>query len=321
MLNTPQQYKMALFNHRDILSIQADALQHNQEVVAKEFQPYNDLLFKIIRDDVTSRREAIVAEIQAEIKKTPGKVVSVSVPLWSYNVRYFRRTKEERFEELNAMDSEERIREMEDDRRLLKMDKKNGWQWTIGTKFDGEKNWDLLGGDAIPASWFVPENLDRLPSIPVDVIVRKTDLLHRLATTLFPGYGWVINSYGEILHSGYRCEVLRKTLYLVYSPTGLPENGVKSKALHKVAVKYATHSDYKLPEGHKVVLKGPGREPPRTPPQSPPATPAPPRAPRRTGIAFHTYTGPNAMRDGARDLIAGIVDEEAPCHCTYCASE
>lgn len=252
---------MALFNHRDILTIQADASLHNKGVVDKELQPYNDILFKLIRDDVTARRETIVEEIRTKIRETPGKVVTVSVPLWSYNVRYFTKTKEQYNAELASMSIMDRFTKQRTDEELRKLHRANGWHWTIGTKFEGEEYWDDVLTEGGHLAWVMPENMERLPSVPVDLLVRKTDLLNRLATTMFPGYGWVVKICGKRLHRDDNCEVFRNTLHLIYSPCGLPENGIKSKGLHMVAVKYATHTDYKLPEGHKVVLKGPGLAP------------------------------------------------------------
>lgn len=239
---------MALLNHHDILTIQADATLHNKEVAVKSLQPYNDLLFKIVCDHVRSRHDAIVEDIRKKIQETPDRVVAVSVPLWSYNVRYFHKSREQYYAEIRAMPEEERFATLDQDRRLHQVDAVNGWNWTLGAEFDGH---------------FAA--FDVLPHVPVDVIVRKTDLLKRLSTTLFPGYGWVFMNYGEPIHTDERCEVRKRTIHVLYSVNGNDPGNYKVKALQPVAVKYATHENYKVEDHHRVVLRGPGLAPPQTP--------------------------------------------------------
>lgn len=267
---------MALFNHRDILTIEADANLHNKEVAAKSLQPYNDLLFKIVCDHVRARRDALVEDIRKKIQETPSRVVTIAVPLWSYNVRYFYKSREQYCAEIRNMPQEHRFATLDEDRRLQMADNVNGWNWTIGAEFDG----DLPPRSISPLEPWYPPACDVLPPVPVDVVVRKTDLLKRLSTTLFPGYGWVFADYGETIHADDRCEVRKRTIHVLYSVSGNDPGNYKTKALYPVAVKYATYADYTVPDDHRVVLRGPGLAPPRTPPHhdTPPATP---RAPRR----------------------------------------
>lgn len=283
----PQQFKMALFNHRDILGLQADATLHNKEVAANGLQPYNDLLFKIVCNHVRARRDTILEDIRKKIQDTPGKVVAVSVPLWSYNVRYFYKTREQYNAEIRDLPLDQRFARLEQDDRLRLADNVNGWNWTIGAEFDGE----VPPRSVSPLEPYVPEVYDDLPAVPVDLIVRKTDLLKRLSTTLFPGYGWVFVDHGEPIHTDDRREVRKRTLYVLYSVSGNDPGNYKNKSLQPVAVKYATHQDYKVQDDHRVVLRGPGLAPPQTPlrQDTPPAIPGAPRRERCDGVDIMTY--------------------------------
>jgi hypothetical protein len=265
---------MALFSNFDIAAVTGEAVVHNSNVLANDLQPYNDLLFNIISDEIKTRRGRILEHFKTNIKETPGNVRSVSVPLWSYNVRHFLTTRQEYYTELAKLSYMERVTKDAEDRALRKIHEDNGWHWTIGVEssvqyLDEETRWTLR-------------------PVPVDLVVRKTDLLQRLSN-LFAGQRvWVSREFAGCLHDDDRCRVEKIVLRAHLHVNGFGHMLGRTRALKNTADKYpASYKPYKPfaefgpAASEKVVLMGPDLAPPKTPPTSAVSTPAAPKASRK----------------------------------------
>lgn len=297
---------MALFSNFDITSVICEALQHNSQVLETELQPYNDILFKVISDDIKTKREDILEQFKTNIKKTPGKAQVVSVPLWTYNTRFFTTTREEYNRELLKLAPFERGIKNRENRELMKLHRENGWHWMVGVSSGNFYEWDDDYTEmTLHENW-------SLKQVPVDLVIRKTDLLQRLSNLFMGGHVWVTREFSDCVHYDDRCRVDKMVLRAHFHVDTFKHLIGRNRALKSTRSKYVSHADFALEENETVVLTGPGLEPPHTPPPSP-AVPATPKTP-----SIHRYSGPNAFSDAARDLVAGIVDEDAPCHCFSC---
>lgn len=260
---------MALFNTFDIAGVVAEAQQHNNKMLADDLQPYNDMLFKLIADNIKTQHDFILERFKTNIKTTPGFSKVVSVPLWNYNVRYFFTNRQKYwadFATLNYMERVNKAQEAADQRRLHE---DNGWHWTIGAMS--------------PVQWLEEETSWRLRPVPVDLVVRKTDLLQRLSNLFDTDmhsqpHVWVTREYCGRIYEDDHCEVQRIALTANFYVGGIAHQTVRTEALKRTALKYAARvdeeEDFLSP---RVVLTGP---PPQTPPSSP-VRPPTPRAPRR----------------------------------------
>lgn len=257
---------MATFSTSDINSLVAESRKHDDVLVKKELQPYNDFLYTIISQNIRARHDDIMETLKTKIRDSPTKIRAVAAPLWSYNVRYFHKTRQEYDAYMGGLTVQERMMKMAETAQCDQLYESNGWHWTIGAEFDGIPDW---------MSSHVYENL---PPVPVDLIVRRTDLCARLST-LFHGHGWVNRVYSDILYENDECIIRKMTLMVYFYPNGLP-HGFQTKAVQTAKDKYATHVNYRVQDDHRVVLRGPGLEPPQTPPSSPPATPGAPQRKR-----------------------------------------
>ena len=258
---------MATFSNFDIASLAVEASRRNKVAVETQLQPYNDFLFNIISADIKTRHDDIMRELREKIQCTPGEVRKVDAYLWHYNVRYYKLSPKEYANKLHELPAQDQYsKHLEGMARDAVYDS-NGWHWKIGAEFDG----------IIDASTW-PHIYDNLPMVPVDLVMRKTDLLARLST-LFHDCGWVEREVGRIVHTDETCDVRTIILKVQFYPKGVP-GGYRGNALQAAMAKYAEHNDYKVQDDHRVVLRGPGLAPPSTPPQqnTPPATP---KAPRR----------------------------------------
>ncbi len=258
---------MAVFSNIDIASLTVEAYRRNKVAVETQLQPYNDFLFNIISADIKARHDDIMKELKEKIQCSAGEVRKVDAYLWSYNVRYYHLSSKEYANKLHALPAQDQYsKHLEGIAREAVYDS-NGWHWKIGAEFDG----------IIDASTW-PHIYDNLPMVPVDLVMRKTDLLARLST-LFHDCGWVEREVGRIVHEDETCVVRTIILKVHFYPKEVP-GGYKGNALQAAKTKYANHQDYKVQDDHRVVLRGPGLAPPSTPPQqdTPPATP---KAPRR----------------------------------------
>lgn len=306
---------MALFNTFDIATVIGEALKHNSDVQEKDLQPYNDILFKIISSDIESKRDEILDQFKVKIRESPGRVTVVSVPLWTYNTRFFNSTREEYNAELLKLTPSERINTGRANRELFKIHRDNGWHWMVGVSSGNNYEWDDEFTEmTLQENW-------SLKQVPVDVVVRKTDLLQRLSNLFVDGRVWVTREYLGYVHDDDRCRVDKMALRAYFYVDGFQRRTAQRRALKDVRTKYASYSGFVPQEDHIVTLTGPDLEPPRTPPASPTVSRTP-KAPRRTRTLsaesmpplIHSYDGPDAFRNAARDML----DENADCHCNCC---
>lgn len=254
---------MALFNNLDIADVVAEAQRHNSRVLEDELQPYNDMLFKIISDGIKAKHDNILEHFKTRIRLAPRYIKVVSVPFWAYNVRYFRQSREEYAATLRAVPYTERYARVNDDQERDSVYRSNGWHWTIGA--------------LSPVQWLDEEETWKLRPVPVDLVVRRTDLCQRLST-LFQGHVWVAREYHGTIHEDAHCEVRSFALVAKFYVDGIGDRPAWVDALKRTTTKYSAHvieeEDYLSPN---VVLTGPGLAPPRTPPTSPVRPPAPKR--------------------------------------------
>ena len=272
---------MAVFSNIDIASLTVEASRRNKVAVETQLQPYNDFLFNIISTSIKARHDDIMQELRQKIQCSGGEVRKVDAYLWHYNVRYFNISAKEYANKLHALPAQDQYNKHMEGVARDAVYNSNGWHWKIGAEFDGmidSTNW--------------PQIYDNLPMVPVDLVMRKTDLLARLSTH-FHDCGWVEREVGKIVHEDETCQVRTIILKVQFYPKGVP-GGYRGNALQAAMTKYANHTDYKVQDDHRVVLRGPGLAPPRTPAQqdTPPVTPGAPRrrrCPTCDGVEIMTY--------------------------------
>jgi hypothetical protein len=268
---------MALFSNFDIAAVIGEAIQHNNKVLADELQPYNDILFKIISDDIISKHDDILEQLKTRIKETPGRARVVSVPLWTYNTRQFLTSREDYNREFLKLSYMEQTLKIRENRELYGLHRANGWHWMVGVSSGNCYEWDDDYTEmTLQENW-------SLKQVPVDLVFRKTDLLQRLSN-LFQGNVWVNRAFGNVVHCDDRCRIDKMEIRAYFHVDGFDHLDVRTRALRRAKAKYARHTDYVVVEGRTAVLTGPGLEPPQTPPASP-AVPPTPKAPRATRYA------------------------------------
>lgn len=254
---------MSIFPVYDIENLQTEVCKHNMEIVVKDLQPYNDMLFKLIVDDLAARKDELMESMRTQVRETSGKVDRVTIPIWSYVTRFYKMDAREHRDKLVAMSYYERQATRAADEAHDRMCNDNGWIWKFGVRSKLRYfEWDGADGGEYDYNWF-------LPPVPVDVIFRKTDLLHRLSRAFSPDT-WIVRRNEDIVHQDKRCIVNKMQLYAVFYPRGIPEVS-KINLLRAVAEKYPESYDpHNFEEYHQVAaLVGPVLTPPATPPGTP----------------------------------------------------
>lgn len=265
---------MALFSNFDIAAVISEARQHNDKVLADDLQPYNDILFKIISDELNTKRDDILEQFKTKIKESPSHVKVVSVPLWTYNTRQFLTTREDYETGLMKLNYYERNLVRRENDELFKVHRANGWHWMVGVRSGHHYDWDDDYAEmTLHETW-------ALKQVPVDLIMRKTDLLTRLSELFSGGHVWVSREFDSAVHWDDRCRIDKMVLRAHFHVEGFNHLVQRTRLFAALKDKYDRHTDYAVAEGHAVVLTGPGLAPPSTPPQSP-VVPSTPKAPRR----------------------------------------
>lgn len=309
---------MALFSNYDIAVLTGEASQHKTKMLEKDLQPYNDILFNKIRAELEARHDEIIDQLQEKIRNAPERSRVVSVPLWSYNVRHFNQSRADYDADLMKLSPLERTAKIQADRSLAQTHVCNGWQWMIGVSSGSSYTWDDdFAIMQVDTNW-------SLRQVPVDLVLRKTDLLLRL-TNLFHEHVWVTRDFSECVRYYDECKIDKMVIHAHFYMDGFARRGYWKRSLKDTKAKYAKHARYVLEEGQKIVLTGPGLEPLQTPPGSPRDVETP-DAPRRARAMssesmpplIHSYEGPSALSNAARDTLAGVLDEDTPCHCNCC---
>jgi len=265
---------MTTFDIFDISALLGEVNKHNMAVLADDLQPHNDFLFNIIKEEVAAKHDDIMKAFKTKIRETRGKVTKVSVPLWTYKTRFYKKPWDVYKAELNEMLLDERNEKRRQEFEYDRVCTLNGWHWKIGVAYkDAPIAWGEDAGAFHPEAWSVNP-------MPVNLVVSKTDLMARLST-LFAPFVWVERAYGRVIHETRDYEIREMVLQATLYPRGLLAD--KKASLEKMYEKYPHNyaQAYVLAEDEEVVLNGPDREPPRTPPVTPSPAPQEPPAIQR----------------------------------------
>lgn len=269
---------MASFDIHDISALLGEVRRHNASVLADDLQPYNDLLFNIIAQEIHAKHDDIMEDFKTKIQETYGTVNQVTVPLWSYKTRFYKKPKDVYEAELSDMPFDERHMKRCDKIECDRICIENGWHWTIGVI---DRDPPIVWKDDVEK--FLPDMWTLRP-VPVNLIVFKTDLLIRLSTLFTGNVVKVERFYGKLIHETRDYEIREMWINATLYPRGLrghQKNAVIA-ALEKYSHDYAP--TYLLSTDEDVVMNGPGLEPPKTPPASPSMTPVCPPAPKRRPV-------------------------------------
>lgn len=213
--STPPQFKMALFNSSQISQIYCSAEMRSREISARDLQCYSDALYNIIINDVSARRDELFNEFMETIKHA-NSTRSLTLPIWNYNVRYYRESKAEYNKRIGELEYSEWMKKIGERKVQDDMICDNGWHWTVG------------GMNAVP--------------VPVDIIFKKTDIYQRLAISLLPDMDIIVRTrVNDIVHQTGEYVIANKELILDYYPDGI-RSYWQNKVLDKARAKY---KDYK----------------------------------------------------------------------------
>lgn len=243
---------MSIFSIYDIASLQGVVELHNKKVLADDLQPYNDALFEVIVDQVSARKDDLIDSIRSQIQHHIGQVRTVTVPLWSYNTRFYKTPKREYENALDKLSYRAKVERRREEGRHNKMCEDNGWHWTVGVSSAYSPRWDGEDGVYTDHRWISRP-------VPVDLVFRKTDLLHRLSNTFSSDF-WVRRTQGPVIHEDDRCVIRRINISASFYPGGLRQR-YQREFLRTAADKYADHAPFDRLENN-VMLVGPGLQPP-----------------------------------------------------------
>lgn len=265
--------------------------KRKNELRASHLQPYSDILYELVKDDILARRKEIHADLHKVIS-TARYPSEFSVPLWTYCTTFY---SEPRHTLTPAVASETDA-----------MVKRNGYEWYIGYVRSTEpQEWDAMW------RWRDPQ--------PVHHVVRFTDFLQRLS--LLFGTEQYRVSYQVVsqkfISKPTELVVQKVSIMLHYHPKGV--YGKMFDKLRAAAVKYESYPPPDLLNLlQPYVWKGVVEQEPgfsnRTPPPPPVPDAPPPLARRSNGGGIQHYEGPDALEEAARDLVREF---DAECYCGY----
>ena len=270
------------------------------EIQAQLLQDSSDLLYDHLRRDFMDRRQSLQANL-IEVIKTAGSLKDLQIPLWTYHTTVLPKLPSEDYE------------------KVVGHLRRHGYEWSIG-QVNPHFNPEEIELWAWNWQW-------KTRPVTINTIVKKTDLLRRLALLFGTDYRVVATPVAVKTVEGFDdLKVYKTQLQLHYYPQGLPRYHMDS-LLH-TQEKYA---DYKAPvhEAYVHLWTGvPSVVSPPLPPSrsSTPPPPLereePPRLPQRSngggierdvsGGRILTYEGPDALERAARDLVGGTT-----CYCNY----
>ena len=262
---------MSIFTNIDIAILQGEAHRHNSSVLASDLQPYNDLLFDIISKEVSAKKAELMESLNSQINNHPVRLTRVCVPIWSYNSRIYTKSRETYNEEVRNMTYMQRVDADRQEKEQNRICEENGWHWTIGVE-------SAVQWLDEPTNW-------KLQPVPVNLVIRKTDLLWRLSL-MFARDVLIEHVYKGRVYSCKNYLIEKYELRATFFLNGFSRHAKKLR--ENVSKKYSAGYEPYRPDttfgptaSDSVVLTGPGREPPKTPPTTAVSTPMVPNAPRR----------------------------------------
>ena len=245
---------MSIFSIYDIASLQGKVQLHNNKVLADDLQPYNDVLFKMITDEVTARKDDLIDSIQSQIRDHIGRVGTVTVPLWSYNTRLYKIPKHEYESALDKLSYRAKVERRREEGAHNKVCEDNGWHWTVGVSSAYSPRWDNEDGSVYTEHYWT------FRPVPVDLVFRKTDLLHRLSNAFSSDF-WVLRTPGPVIYEDDRCVIRRMNISANFYPGGVRQR-YQREFLRTAAEKYSeSYTPYDPGFENVPVLTGPGLRP------------------------------------------------------------
>ena len=279
--------------------------QRRRRMRADRLQDYADMLYDHLAADFGARHAEIDALLRATIAGARNKE-ELRVPIWTFVSSLY----EQPLAEIKYTDP------------WWKMEhyiRRKGHEWMVG----------LMAEDAAP---FTTEDVDntmawgnRWVRTPVSVysVLKHTDVAARLALLFGQGHfriGVELTATKRL--PGSLAVTARKyNLVLHYYPDGMPFWAARAE--EQVADKYRDYvSGYHWTEqpARREIWTGlaetAGVSNATPPPRRRSDTP-PPLMRRSNGGGIYTYEGEDALQQAARDTLASIMAEGAPCHCGY----
>lgn len=215
-------HKFAIVSEHGFDVDQAERLWsvRHAQLTAERLQPYNDLLFKHLMDEVDFR--GAISAMMEKIKTSKGKH-DLCVPIWEYKhceMPHGYRNDVEYMPHINA------VRAGDSKAMEAEVISSNGWRGLVG---------------ATQANPWYGETDYHYPLQDIDFIFRKTDLKERLALE-FGGEYFSITIHRKLEREtieGVEYYPMRCSVMLEYYPQYLPNH--RRKLLGVAAVKYAAH--------------------------------------------------------------------------------
>lgn len=291
---------MPLFSNSKLLSAWST---RTWEINAQRLQDNSDILYDCLRSEFLARRQDLQASL-LEVIQTSTTKQDLEIPLWTYHYSSFVKP----FSEIPPA-------VLSETKELLR---KKGYNWIVGLV----RPW--LNSEDLDRYWTL-EYLWEMPPTSVHTLLRKTDILERLALLFGDNFRIVsVPMSTRTLSEPTEVRIIKAELRLQYFPKGLPS--YLQEKHNRARERYA---DYACPEwyGRPYVWSGCREEKrPQTPP--PPPVPAePPALPRRSNgggiqlpeqddvyrrldFSVDTYDGPDALEHAARDMLAS-------CYCGH----
>ena len=277
---------MSLFNSN---TLGAAWSARSREIEAQRLQEHNDILYEYLRHDILARKDALQEDLLETIKTATHKT-ELSIPIWTYyHARLLQKPTD--VEPETYVETKEYIH-------------KNGYDWTVGLVRPGYDVHDL---EINPYLW-------EKPTASVHTVIRKTDILQRIALLFGDNFRvvCVVPPVSMRVRGPMEADVKWSLLVLHYFPRGLPEHFQRSQ--RAVKDRYAAYRGSEW-VGTPYVWKGRREAPPSrasTPPPPLVADEPPPLARRSNGGGIQRDED-----DDVEEVRRRLAFSVSPCHCGY----
>lgn len=224
------------FSPKERIDLRASWAKREQDLEEETLQPYCDLLFTQIMNDIRWKKDELFSALQGKTKTVRHKA-DMCVPFWTYNAVTYKQSRDEPISMSHYADRD-KIRQ-------------KGYDWTLMTERYVTNPEELEEMGHYPEYDGPSMEVTKLYPVRVDRVVKRTDLLARLSKEFGVNF-WVTRRRGESIHDCESYTAYKVDLVLNFFPSSLPE--YKLKPLLAIAKKYDARTNYKMMDDERFIL-------------------------------------------------------------------